>query len=76
MGANVNAQGEYYGNPLYISPHSEALLKLLIGKAANVYADNGADENVQGEEYGNALQAVSHNSHGAIAKLVIQRETL
>ena len=52
-GADVNAQGKYYGNALeaaLIKCH-EAIATLLIEK--------GADINAQGGEYGNALYVAS-----------------
>jgi ankyrin repeat protein len=49
-GADVNAQGGFYGNALQAASYEghEAIAKLLIEK--------GADVNAQGGYYGNALQ--------------------
>ncbi|KAF8239490.1 hypothetical protein L208DRAFT_1237287, partial [Tricholoma matsutake] len=50
-GANVNAQGGFFGNALQAAAYNgnQEIVKLLIEEGANV--------NAQGGEYGNALQA-------------------
>ena len=65
MGADVNAQGGYYGNALEAASYKghDAIAKQLI--------DKGADVNAQGGHHGNALQAASVEGHEAIAKLLI-----
>jgi ankyrin repeat protein len=52
-GADVNAQGGYYGNALQAAANGghESVVTLLL--------ENGADVNAQGGYYGNALQAAS-----------------
>jgi hypothetical protein len=52
-GAEVNAQGGYWGNALQAASSGghEAVVRLLLEK--------GADVNAQGGEWGNALQAAS-----------------
>jgi ankyrin repeat protein len=66
-GADVNAQGGYYGNAFYAASYrgNEAIVKLLVEK--------GADVNAQGGEYGNALQAASEGGHEAIVKLLVEK---
>ncbi|KAK4220523.1 hypothetical protein QBC38DRAFT_540511 [Podospora fimiseda] len=66
-GANVNAQGGYYGNPLQAASsggHQE-IVKLLL--------DKGADVNAQGGRYGNALQGASYEGHQEIVKLLLDK---
>jgi hypothetical protein len=64
-GANVNAQGEFYGNALQAASGRghEAVVKLLL--------DAGADVNAQGGFYGNALQAASGRGLEAVVKLLL-----
>jgi ankyrin repeat protein len=65
-GADVNAQGGYYGNALQAASaggHKEMATLLL---------DKGADVNAQGGEYGNALQAASANGHKEMATLLLE----
>jgi ankyrin repeat protein len=52
-GADVNAQGGYFGNALQAASLGghKAIVKLLVEK--------GADVNAQGGEYGNSLYAAS-----------------
>ena len=70
MGADVNAQGGYFGNALQAASHKGhgEIAKLLIYKGANV--------NAQGGYYWNALQAASYKGHGEIATLLIQNGAL
>jgi ankyrin repeat protein len=65
-GADVNAQGGYYGNALQAASAGgdEAIVKLLFEK--------GADFNAQGGYYGNALQAASAGGDEAIVKLLLE----
>jgi ankyrin repeat protein len=66
-GADVNAQGGYYGNALQsasVNGHKEVVTLLL---------DKGADVNAQGGYYGNALQAASHNGHKDMATLLLDK---
>ena len=64
-GADVNAQGGFYGNALQAASYNghDQTVKLLL--------DAGADVNVQGGSYGNALQAASYNSHEQTVKLLL-----
>ena len=54
-GADVNAQGGFYGNALQAASYNghRAVVELLL--------ERGADVNAQSEYYGNALQAASLN---------------
>jgi ankyrin repeat protein len=69
-GADVNAQGERYGNALQAASfggHQE-IVKLLLNKEADV--------NAQGGLYGNALQAASLGGHQEIVKLLQRRAAI
>jgi ankyrin repeat protein len=65
-GADVNAQGGIYGNPLQAASSGghEQVVKLLLDKGANV--------NVEGGEYGNAPQAASARGHEQVVKLLLE----
>ncbi|KAJ7511648.1 ankyrin repeat-containing domain protein [Mycena galericulata] len=66
-GANVNAQGGYYGNALQAASfegHTE-IMRALLEKGANV--------NAQGGEYGNALQAASYRGHTETVQLLLEK---
>ncbi|KAJ7511655.1 ankyrin repeat-containing domain protein [Mycena galericulata] len=68
-GANVNAQGGYYGNALQAASfegHTEIMRALL---------EKGADVNAQGGEYGNALQAASYRGHTEIVQALLEKGT-
>lgn len=64
-GADINAQGGFYGNALQAasSKGHQYIVKLLI--------DNGADLNTQGGFYSNALRAASSEGYQEIVKLLI-----
>ncbi|KAJ6605153.1 ankyrin repeat domain-containing protein [Mycena vulgaris] len=66
-GADVNAQGGYYGNALQAasSRGHEWIVQHLITQ--------GADVNSQGGGYGNALQATTLNGHEQIVQLLIAK---
>ena len=66
-GADVNAQGGYYGNALQAASLEgrEAVVALLLEK--------GADVNAQGGYYGNALQAALQNRHAAVVALLLEK---
>ena len=66
-GADVNAQGGYYGNALQAASWRghEAIVKLLLDKGANI--------NAQGGYYGNALYAASGKGYEAIVKLLLDK---
>ena len=69
-GADVNAQGGYYGNALQVASaqgHREVAMLLL---------DKGADPNAQGGLYGNALQAASVDGHKEVAMLLLDKGAL
>ncbi|GLI82219.1 hypothetical protein PoHVEF18_010644 [Penicillium ochrochloron] len=64
-GAEVNAQGPWYGNALQTASHEDhqEFLSLLL--------DSGADFNAHGGHYGNPPQAVSLESHQKIVNLLV-----
>jgi hypothetical protein len=66
-GANVNAQGGYYGNALQAASEGgyEQVVKMLLDKGANV--------NAQGGEYSNALQAASYRGHEQVVKMLLDK---
>jgi hypothetical protein len=66
-GAEVNAQGGYFGNALQAASYGghEAIVKVLLEK--------GAEVNAQGGEFGNALQAASFGGHEAIVKVLLEK---
>jgi hypothetical protein len=66
-GADVNAQGGYYGNALQAASlrgHEQVVKTLL---------DKGADVNAQGAYYGNALQAASAGGHEQVVKTLLDK---
>ena len=56
-GADVNAQGGWYGNAL------QAASSRGHEKVVQILLDKGAEINAQGGIYGNALQAASSRGH-------------
>ncbi|KAF8532380.1 ankyrin repeat-containing domain protein, partial [Gautieria morchelliformis] len=69
-GADVNAQGGWYGNALQATSYigSDAVVRLLL--------ENAADVNAQGGKYGSALQAAaaSHSRRGmVIVRLLLEK---
>ncbi|KAJ7883628.1 ankyrin repeat-containing domain protein [Mycena olivaceomarginata] len=66
-GADVNAQGGYYGNALKAAS-AEGYLDL-----AQLLLEHGADVNAQGGHYGNALQVVSLKGRLDLAQLLLER---
>jgi hypothetical protein len=66
-GANVNAQGGWYGNALQAASSGghDKIVELLLSK--------GADVNAQGGEYGNALQAALSRGHDKIVELLLSK---
>ncbi|KAJ7266745.1 ankyrin repeat domain-containing protein [Mycena rebaudengoi] len=67
QGANMNAQGGYYGNALQaasVKGH-EAVVQLLLNR--------GADVRAQGGHYWTALQAASVNGHEAVVQLLLHK---
>jgi hypothetical protein len=67
-GADVNAQGGFYGNALQTasSESHEDVVRLLL--------ENGADVNAQGGFYGNALQTASIHGHEDVVRLLLENE--
>ncbi|RYO82106.1 hypothetical protein DL764_009659 [Monosporascus ibericus] len=66
-GADVNAQGGFYGNTLQAASaegHTE-IVRILVKK--------GADINAQGGYYGNALQAASAEGYTKIVKILVEK---
>jgi hypothetical protein len=65
-GADVNAQGEYYGNALQAASEGghEKVVRMLI--------EVGADVNAQGEYYGNALQAASARGLEKVMQILME----
>jgi len=66
-GADVNAQGGYYGNTLQAAAaegHDKIVQTLL---------DKGADVNAQSGHYGNALQAASAEGHDKIVQTLLDK---
>ena len=66
-GADVNAQGGYYGNALQAasSEGHETVVQILLEK--------GADVNAQGGYYGNALQAASSEGHETVVQILLDK---
>ncbi|KAJ6572494.1 hypothetical protein DFH09DRAFT_1362444 [Mycena vulgaris] len=65
-GADVNAQGGYYGNALQAASVKGHL------DLARLLLEHGADVDSQGGYYGNALQAASVKGHLDLARLLLQ----
>ena len=66
-GADVNAQGGYYGNALQTASYLglQDIVQLLLSKGAKV--------NAQGGFNGNALQAALYGEHNAIAEILLDK---
>jgi Ankyrin repeats (3 copies) len=67
QGADVNAQGGYYGNALQAASaggHDQVVQRLL---------EQGADVNAQGGYYGNALQAASLRGHDQVVQRLLEK---
>jgi hypothetical protein len=64
-GADINAQGGKYGNPLQAASQGGHL------DVARLLLDRGADVNTEGGEYRNALQAALERGHIEIARLLL-----
>jgi ankyrin repeat protein len=64
-GADVNAQGGYFGNALQAAAYygTEAMVRLLV--------DSGADVNAQGGFCGNALSAAAYSGNEAVVRLLV-----
>ncbi|KAI5357718.1 Putative NACHT nucleoside triphosphatase, heterokaryon incompatibility [Septoria linicola] len=65
-GANVNAQGGFYGNALQAAAGEGHL------ETAKMLVKKGADINAQGGFYGNALRAALLVDHKTLAEMLIQ----
>ncbi|KAJ7852910.1 hypothetical protein B0H14DRAFT_3136992 [Mycena olivaceomarginata] len=66
-GADVNAQGGYYGNALHIAAYRGH------DKIVQVLLDKGADVNAQGGEYGNALYIAASGGHDKIVQVLLDK---
>jgi hypothetical protein len=66
-GADVNAQGGFYGNALQAASSGgyEEVVRLLL--------DKGADVNAEGGHFGNALHSASYRGHEAVVRLLLER---
>jgi len=66
-GADVNAQGGYYGNALQAASAKghDQVVQMLLAK--------GADVNAQGGSYGNALQAASAGGHDQVVQMLLAK---
>jgi ankyrin repeat protein len=69
VGADVNAQGGWYGNALKAASKGghEKVVQMLI--------DRGVDVNAQGGRYGNALQAASWGRHEEVVKILRRKRS-
>ncbi|KAK0701084.1 Pfs, NACHT and ankyrin domain protein, partial [Lasiosphaeria miniovina] len=66
-GADVNAQGGFYGNAL------QAAFSRGHDKIVQMLLEKGADVNAQGGLYGNALQAASDKGHDKIVQMLLEK---
>jgi len=66
-GADVNAQGGYYGNALQAASEGgyDQVVQILLAK--------GADVNAQGGHYGNALQAASAGGYDQVVQILLAK---
>ncbi|KAF6238813.1 hypothetical protein HO173_003320 [Letharia columbiana] len=66
-GADVNAQGGYYGNALQAASQGgyDQVVQMLL--------DKGADVNAQGGYYGNALQAASQGGYDQVVQMLLDK---
>ncbi|OCL03716.1 ankyrin, partial [Glonium stellatum] len=66
-GADINAQGGYYGTALQAASQGgyNEIVQLLLSK--------GADINAQGGHYNTALQAASKHGHNEIVQLLLSK---
>ncbi|KAJ5335636.1 uncharacterized protein N7506_005572 [Penicillium brevicompactum] len=67
QGADINAQGRYFGNALYAACFGG------YDKIAQILLEQGADVNAQGGIYGNALQAACDGGHDKITQILLER---
>jgi ankyrin repeat protein len=67
LGADVNAQGSEYGDPLQAASYRghEIIVRYLV--------KHGADVNAQGGEYGNALSAAEANGNNSIVRFLLEK---
>ncbi|KAJ7789811.1 hypothetical protein B0H14DRAFT_2535914 [Mycena olivaceomarginata] len=66
-GADVNAQGGFYGNAFQAAANGSH------DKIVQVLLDKGADVNVQGGHFGNALQAAAYRGHDKIVQVLLDK---
>jgi len=64
-GAEVNAQGGYYGNAL------QAALYRGYDQVVQILLDNGAEVNAQGENQSNALKAASGGGYDQVVQILL-----
>jgi len=66
-GADVNAQGGYYGNALQAASFegSDTAVQMLL--------DKGADVNAQGGGYGNALKAATLEGNDSTVQILLSK---
>lgn len=66
-GADVNAQGRFFGYALEAAAWNghKAVVEFLL--------ENGADVNAQGGEYGNALQAAAYKAFQGVVELLLEK---
>jgi ankyrin repeat protein len=66
-GANVNAQGGFYGHPL------QAAARKGVVEIVALLLDAGADVNARADFYGNALHAAAYGGHKAVVALLLEK---
>ncbi|CAI7616545.1 unnamed protein product [Penicillium discolor] len=67
-GANVNAQGGYYGNALQAAAYNGS------AETVKILLDTQADVNTQGGYFGNALQAAAYNRSTETVKILLDAQ--
>jgi len=66
-GANVNAQGGWFGNALQAASYGDH------DQVVQVLLEKGADVNAQGGYYGNALQAALSGGHDQVVQMLLEK---
>ena len=75
-GAEVNAQGGYFGNSLQAAIYGVVNQKQTVQQtveALQILLDRGAAVNLPGGEYGNALQLAASTGHAEIVHMLLMR---
>ena len=67
QGADINAQGGYYGNAL------QSALRSGYDKVVQMLLDKGANINAQGGFYGTTLQTASFEGHDKVIQMLLDR---